>query len=42
MNPLTGIFEEKQEVVSDGKLDLTSPEFPEDVAVRIMAEGLSL
>jgi len=42
MNPLTGIFEEKQEVVSDGKLELTSPEFTEDVAVKIMAEGLSL
>jgi hypothetical protein len=42
MNPLTGIFEDKQEVVSDGKLDLNSPEFPEDVAVKIMAEGVSL
>ena len=42
MNPLTGFFDEKQKAVSDGKLSLTSPEFPEDVAVKILAEELSL
>ena len=42
MNPLTGIFESKQNIVSDGKISLTSPEFTEDVAVRIMSADLSM
>jgi hypothetical protein len=42
LNPLTGIFEDKQKVVSDGKLELTSPEYTEDVAVKILSEELSL
>lgn len=42
MNPLTGFFEEKQKAVSNGQLKLTSPEYAEDVAVKIMSEGLSL
>jgi hypothetical protein len=36
-NPLTGFFDDKQKVVSNGKLDLTTPEFPEDVAVKILS-----
>lgn len=42
MNPLTGFFEDKQSAASDGRLKLTTPEYTEDVAVKIMAEGLSL
>jgi hypothetical protein len=42
MNPLTGIFESSQEVVSDGTLKLTSPEFTEDVAIKILSAGRPL
>ena len=41
LNPLTGIFEDKQKVVSNGKLELTSPEYTEDVAVKVLTEELS-
>ncbi len=40
LNPLTGFFDDKQKTVSDGKLKLTSPEFPEDVAVKILSEDV--
>ena len=39
-NPLTGFFDDKQKVVSNGNLNLTSPEFPEDVAVKILSAEL--
>lgn len=42
MNPLTGIFENKEEVVSDGRIRLTSPDFTEDLAVRIMSAELPI
>jgi hypothetical protein len=42
LNPLTGIFESKQQIVSDGKILLTSPEYTEDCAVKIMSAESSL
>ena len=39
MNPLTGKFEEKQEVVSNGKVSLTSPAYEEDLAVKVVSDG---
>jgi hypothetical protein len=36
LNPLTGIFESRQDVVSDGRIKLTSPEYTEDLAIKVM------
>ena len=39
LNPLTGKSEPKQEVVSDGKMNLTSPAYEEDLAVKVVSGG---
>lgn len=36
MNPLTGIFDNKQDVVSNGTIKLTSPAYTEDLAIKVM------
>ena len=41
MDPLTGKYEQKQNIVSDGKVSLACPAYPEDVAVKLVAEGVS-
>jgi hypothetical protein len=39
MDPLTGKYEPKQKVVCDGKINLSSPAFAEDVAIKLVAES---
>lgn len=42
LNPLTGIFEAQQDVVSDGKIKFTSPEYTEDLAIKVMRSNSAL
>jgi hypothetical protein len=41
LDPLTGKYESKKTVNSDGSITITSRPFQEDVAVKIVREGFS-
>jgi len=41
MDPLTGKYENAQKIASQGTVSITTPAYPEDVAIKLVAEGTS-
>ena len=39
MDPLSGVYEGRRKILSDGKITLQCPAFPEDVAIKIIARN---